>query len=122
MKVIETEAIVLKNYSLAEADKIVLCLTREAGMVRLSVRGAKRLRSRFCGRLEPFTVAELVYGQKEETELGSLFQAEVIISHFHLAGRLNALGALSYLTEILVAITPPSEPNETLFRMVRTCF
>ncbi len=121
MKVIETEAIILKNYSLAEADKIVWCLARETGMVRLSVRGAKRLKSRFGGRLEPFTIADVIYGQKEETELGNLFQAEVVVSHFHLAAKLNVLNALSYLSEILTVVTPPHEPNEVLFRMVRAC-
>jgi DNA repair protein RecO (recombination protein O) len=121
MKVIETEAIILKNYSLAEADKIIWCLTKDAGMVRLSVRGAKRLKSRFSGCLEPFTVAEVIYGQKEETELGNLFQAHVLISYFHLAARLNVLNALSYLSEILTVMAPPHEPNEVLFRMVRAC-
>ena len=121
MKVVETEAIILKNYSLAEADKIIWCLTRENGMVRLSVRGAKRLKSRFGGSLEPFTVAEIVYGQKDEAELGNLFQAEVLSSYFHLAARLNVLQALSYLAEMLTAIAPPHEPNEVLFRMVRAC-
>ncbi len=121
MKVVETEAIILKNYSLAEADKIIWCLTRDAGMVRLSVRGAKRLKSRFSGCLEPFTVADIIYGHKEDAELGSLFQAEVVVSYFHLAARLNVLNALSYLSEMLTVVAPPHEPNEVLFRMVRAC-
>lgn len=121
MKVIESEAIILKNFSLAEADKIVLCLTQKAGLVRLSVRGAKRLSSRFGGTLEPFTIAEIIYSQKEDTELGRLFQAEVLVSHFHLASKLNVLNALSYLSEILTATTPAQEPNEILYRMVRAC-
>ena len=121
MKVVETEAVILKNYSLAEADKIIWCLTRDAGMVRLSVRGAKRLKSRFSGSLEPFTVADIIYGQKEESELGNLFQAEVLVSYFHLAARLNVLSALSYLSEMLTAVAPPHEPNEVLFRMVKAC-
>lgn len=121
MKVIESEAIILKNFSLAEADKIILCLAQKAGLVRLSVRGAKRLKSRFGGQLEPFTIAAIIYGQKEETELGRLFQAEISASHFHLSANLNVLNALSYLSEILIAITPAQEPNETLYRMVRAC-
>lgn len=121
MKIVETEAIVLKSYSLAEADKIVLCLTRQEGFVKLSVRGAKRLKSRFSGSLEPFTIADIIYSQKEETELGRLTQAEVSESYFHLATRLNVLNSLSYLAEILAVTTPPHEPNEKLYRMVRAC-
>lgn len=121
MKIIETEAIILKSISLAEADKIVSCLTRQAGLVRLSVRGARRLKSRFSGRLEPFTIAEITYGQKEDSELGKLFQAEIVESYFPLAKRLNVLNAMSYLSEILTAITPAQESNDKLYRMARAC-
>src|ERR1700730_10080334 len=34
MGLTETEALVLRTYNLAEADKIVVCLTRTAGLVR----------------------------------------------------------------------------------------
>ena len=85
MKIIETESIALKSYSLGEADKIILFLTSQSGLVRLTVRGAKRLRNRFGGRLEPFTVARIAYGQKEESELGRLLEIETVESYFHLA-------------------------------------
>src|SRR5918911_1056053 len=48
----ETEAIILRTYNLAEADKIVVCLTRNSGVVRAVARGAKRLKSRFGAVLE----------------------------------------------------------------------
>ena len=53
MGLVETEAFVLRTYKLAEADKIVLCLTREAGLVRGVARGARRLKSRYGASLEP---------------------------------------------------------------------
>ena len=58
---VDSEAIVLRTYDLAEADKIVVCLTREAGVVRAVARGARRLKSRFGGGLEPFTLIRLSY-------------------------------------------------------------
>lgn len=119
MKIVETEAIILKTQSLAEADKIILCLARQTGLVRLSVRGAKRLKSRFSGALEPFTVADIIYAQKEEQELGRLSQSSVVASYFHLADKLNVLNSLSYCAELLAAMTPPQEPSEKLYRMVR---
>lgn len=121
MKIVETESIALKNYSLGEADKIILFLTKESGVLRLTVRGAKRLRNRFGGRIEPFTVANIVYGQKEEAELGRLISSEIVESFFYLARDLRVLNALAYFAEILTAITPPHEPNEKLYRMMRAC-
>jgi len=44
MALLDTEAIVLRTYNLGEADKIVVCLTRGAGLVRAVARGCRKLR------------------------------------------------------------------------------
>ncbi len=61
MGLVETEAFVLRTYRLAEADKIVVCLTRDAGVVRGVARGARRLKSRFGAGLEPCTLVSLSF-------------------------------------------------------------
>lgn len=119
MGLIETEAIVLRVYPLAEADKIVVCLTRSAGVVRGVAKGARRLKSRFGAGLEPFTLVHLSYYEKEGRELVSLRQAEIQRSHFKLSQRAETVAALSYLSELVLEFAPPHEPNEKLFRMVR---
>ena len=43
MNVVTTEAIVLRSYNLAEADRIVLCFTRDAGLIRGVAKGARRM-------------------------------------------------------------------------------
>lgn len=45
----------LRQHKLGEADRIITLLTREHGLVRAVAKGARRTRSRFGGRLEPFT-------------------------------------------------------------------
>lgn len=119
MSLIETEAIVLRTYNLAEADKIVVCLTRVAGIVRAVAKGARRLKSRFGAGLEPFTIIALTYFEKEGRELVSLRQADIIRSYFNLSNNAETVAALAYMGELLVEFAPPHEPNEKLFRMVR---
>jgi DNA repair protein RecO len=116
---IETEGIVLRTYNLAEADKIMVCLTRQAGVVRMVARGARRLKSRFGAGLEPFTIIALTYYEKEGRELASLRQVEIIRSFFNLAVSSEAVAALAYMSELVMEFAPPQEPNEKLFRMVR---
>lgn len=53
------EAVVLRTYKLAEADRIVILLTREHGQVRAVAKGVRRTTSKFGARLEPFNVATL---------------------------------------------------------------
>ena len=119
MGLVETEGIVLRTYNLAEADKIMVCLTREAGVVRAVARGARRLKSKFGAGLEPFTIISLSYFEKEGRELVSLRQVEIVRSFFGLAGSGEVVAALAYMSELVMEFAPPQEPNEKLFRMVR---
>lgn len=121
MGLVETEAIVLRTYNLAEADKIVVCLTRQSGVVRAVARGARRLKSRFGAGLEPFTYITLGYYEKEGRELVSVRHAEIVRSYFKLAQNTEVVAALAYLSELLIEFAPPHEPNERLFRMVSAC-
>ncbi len=68
---IETEALILRTYNLAEADKIVVCLSRSAGLIRGVAKGCRKLRNRFGASLEPFTLINLTYYEKENQELVS---------------------------------------------------
>jgi len=84
MGLVETEALILRTYNLAEADKIVVCLTRNAGLIRAVARGSRRIKNRFGAALEPFTLLNVAYYQKENQELVSLRQVEIVQSHFDL--------------------------------------
>lgn len=121
MGLIETEGLVLKSYGLSEADKIILFLTKSEGIVRGVARGAKRLKSRFGGVLEPFSIVHLSFFQKEERELVSIRDVELIESNFKSASDPVFLQRFAYLTELLIEFAPPHDPNEKLYRMARVC-
>lgn len=119
MALIVTESLVIKSYNLAEADRIVVFLTREHGMVRGVAKGAKRLKSKFGSALELFSVVKLEYFQKDAVELVSIQSVELLQSCFASAANPDFLQKFSYLGEILIAFSPPHDPNETLYRMVK---
>ena len=121
MGLLETEALVLRTYNLAEADKIVVCLTKRAGLVRAVAKGSRQLKSRFGAALEPFTVLNISCYQKEHQELISLRQTEILHSNFSLLGNPDILTALAYVGDLVIEFSPPYQPNETLFRMVKAC-
>jgi len=121
MALLETEALVLRTYNFGEADKIVVCLTRSAGLIRAVAKGCRKLKSKFGAALEPFTLARIHYYQKENQELVSLNQAEILKSHFDLSGNAETLTGLAYMGDLVIEFSPPYEPNERLFRMVKAC-
>ena len=122
MSILETEGLVLKTYNLAEADRIVLFLTHEYGVVRGVAKGAKRLKSKFGSSLEPYSVVRLAYVQKEGVELVSIQHVELVQSYFAFASEAGFQQRFAYLMDLLTAIIAPNDPNEDLYRMVKACF
>lgn len=121
MGLVETQAIVLQTYKLADADKIVLCMTEKAGLVRGVARGARRLKSKFGASLEPFTLIQLTFFEKETRELVTIKDAEIVKSYFHASGSPESFEGLVYILELVKEFAPPHHADEKLFKMLRAC-
>jgi DNA repair protein RecO (recombination protein O) len=122
MALFETEALILRSYNLAEADKIVVCLSRSAGLIRGVAKGCRKLKNRFGAALEPFTLVNLTYYEKEHQELVSFRQVEILKSRFNLSSNAAILTGFSYMGDLLVDFSPPHQANDNLFRMALACF
>ena len=122
MAVFETEALILRSYNLAEADKIVVCLSRSAGLIRGVAKGCRKLKNRFGAALEPFTIINLTYYEKEHQELVSFRQVEILKSRFNLSSNTSILTGFSYMGDLLIDFSPPHQANDNLFRMALACF
>ena len=122
MALFETEALILRTYNLAEADKIVVCLSRSAGLIRGVAKGCRKLRNRFGAALEPFTLINLTYYEKEHQELVSFRQVEILKSRFNLSSNASILTGFSYMGDLLIDFSPPHQANDNLYRMALACF
>lgn len=121
MSLRQTEAIVIKSYSLLEADRIVVFFTREFGLVRGVAKGAKRLQSKFGSTLEPFSTVNLEYFQKEERELVSIQSVDLLQSRFAIASDPEFLNTYSYIGDLLTDFSFPHDADEKLYRMLSAC-
>src|ERR687896_573897 len=114
-----TDAFVLRTYSLAEADKICVFITKDMGKMRGVAHGARKMKSRFGSALEPFTEVALTFFQKEGRELVSISNCEITRSHFDSAARdVATASAFSYMAELLSEFIPDNEPNERVYRLI----
>ena len=59
-KTVKTEAIVLRSIRYGEADRILHCYSKTRGRFGAIAKGARKPRSRFGGRLEPFFRLDLI--------------------------------------------------------------
>src|SRR5207253_4797633 len=65
------EAVVLRTMRLGEADRIVTFVGRGQGKIRAVAKGVRKTKSRFGGRLEPFTQVSLGCGGGAPTSTSS---------------------------------------------------
>lgn len=121
MRLVTTDAIVLRTYNLAESDRIVVCLTRSAGLVRGVAKGARRMKSRFGAALEPFTQVRLAYHERENRDLVTISSADILKSHFALNLKPEVAEVLAYMGELINEFAPPHEADERMFRMLAAC-
>jgi DNA repair protein RecO (recombination protein O) len=70
------QGVVLRTYKLGEADRIVVLMTQGEGKVRAVAKGVRKTRSRFGGRLEPFSHVDLSLYRGRELDI--ITQAEVV--------------------------------------------
>lgn len=76
MALYKEQGIVLRTMRLGEADRILTLVTQGSGKVRAVAKGIRKTKSRFGGRLEPFTHVDLLLYRGRELDI--VTQAEVI--------------------------------------------
>ena len=118
MPVHEAEAIVLRQYSLSDSDRIIVFITREYGKVRAVAKGVKKPKSRLAGSLEPLNHIRLEFYGREGQELSQIRQAELIHSYLGKIPALEQVYAYSYFAEIANEIVQDNQPNYPLFRLL----
>src|SRR5579862_9806769 len=114
----ESEAIVLRSYPLAEADRLVSFLSRSMGRMRGVAGGAKKTKSRFGSTLERLSYVRIWFYEKENRDLVRISQCEIIESFLD-AFRDYALSvALALFSEITDSVLPEREASDANFRLL----
>ena len=111
------EAVVLRHANWGEADRILTLYTREQGKLRAIAKGARKIRSRKAGHLEPFTHITLQLARSRE--LAIVTQVETIDSYLPLRDDLTRTGYASYVMELLDRFTYEQEGgNPSLYKLL----
>jgi len=114
---IKTRGIVLRRIDFGEADQIVTVLTEDQGKIALVAKGARRLKSKFLGKLELLYEAELNYFMGRE--LGHLNEA---VSHILLDERdldLKSRSLLFYMAETTHKLVAEEQECQKIYHLLR---
>ncbi len=109
--------IVLRTYKLGEADRIVVLITPERGMVRSVAKGVRKTRSKFGSRLEPLSHVR-VQLYEGRSDLLTVTQAESV-DHFRaIREDIDRLTKGLAMLEAVDHVALPDEPAPELYRML----
>lgn len=118
MAIVRSEAIVLHHRDQGETSRIVNLFTLLYGKVSLIAKGARTIKSRFGGALEPFTHLTVVFYKKDTRELQFLNQADILNPFLHLHSQLGRIALANIPCEIVERYEIAGHPHSALFRLL----
>jgi hypothetical protein len=114
---VKTQAVVLRSIRYGEADRIVHLYTPGRGRVGAIAKGARRTRSRFGGRLEPFFRLDLLL-HEGRGELLTVTAAETVNGHPRLRADGAALDAAARACDAVARLFETDEPHPEVYNLL----
>jgi DNA repair protein RecO (recombination protein O) len=111
------QGIVLRSYPFGEADRVVVLLSPNTGKMRTVAKGVRKTKSRFGGRLEPFTHVDMVL--YEGRNLDTITQVAVLEPFPRLRSDLDAVVAAGTMVEAADAVAQEDEAAIRLFLLLQ---
>ena len=115
-KIYKTEAIVLKHFALGETDYLVTLYAPYMGKLKAVAKGARRVKSKLGGHLEPLMQASFLINKGQN--LDTISQAEVLDGFRTVREDLERLSKALYMVELVDSITPDEQPNYPMYRLL----
>ncbi len=109
-----SEAVVLRSFRLGEADRVLHVYTQDRGRVGAVAKGVRKTKSRFGGRLEPFSHVELVLHQGRG-DLDTVTGASLLRSHDRIRSEPYRLQVGMIGLEAMLKLFTEQEANEKAF-------
>jgi len=116
-RVYKTEAIVLRQRKLGEADKIVTLYSSHHGKIDAVAKGVRRTKSRLAGHLEPLTHGAYLLAQGRELDI--VTQAETVDAFPALRADLERISRGLYCAELVDRLTPERAEGAPIFRLLQ---
>jgi DNA repair protein RecO (recombination protein O) len=114
---VKSEAIVLRSIRYGEADRILHLYTPGRGRVGAIAKGVRRARSRFGGRLEPFSHVALVL-HEGRSDLLTVTGADTVSAHARLRTDACALDAAGRACDAVARLFETTEPHPEVFHLL----
>jgi DNA repair protein RecO (recombination protein O) len=114
---LKTEAVVLRSIRFGEADRILHLYTPHRGRVGAIAKGVRRARSRFGGRLEPFSHVALIL-HEGRSDLLTVTGADSIAPHAGLRDHAASLDGAARACDAVGRLFETPDPHPAVFHLL----
>jgi DNA repair protein RecO (recombination protein O) len=111
-------AVVIGSFPLGESDRVVSFFSREFGRLRGVAKAARRIRSRFGGALELFTLGQLVFFDTGRSELVRIDHFDVTEPFAAVREDLGTLAEAAWVVEIVARTTGERDRQPALYGLL----
>jgi DNA repair protein RecO (recombination protein O) len=111
-------AVVIGSFPLGESDRVVTFFSRDFGRLRGVARAARRMRSRFGGALELFTLGQLVFFDTGRSDLARVDHFDVTHPFAALREDLGRLGEAAWVVEVVARTTGERDRQPALYGLL----
>ncbi|MFW6308558.1 MAG: DNA repair protein RecO [bacterium] len=120
MPVFSTDAIVLKQFDLGEADKIITFYSKDRGKVRAVANNVRKTNSRMSGLVLPFSYNRIkIY---RGSSLDKINQVQVKYSFSKLREDLSRMAYATYMAEIVEKVGMEDDSEPQIFSLLLSTF
>jgi DNA repair protein RecO (recombination protein O) len=114
---VKTEAVVLRSIRYSEADRILHLYSKSRGRIGAIAKGARKPKSRFGGRLEPFFRLDLVL-HEGRGELLTVTNVSTVDGYPRLRSSGPALSAGARACDAVLRLLDSAEPNLPAYNLL----
>ena len=114
---VKTEAIVLRSIRYGEADRILHMYSQSRGRIGAIAKGARKPKSRFGGRLEPFFRLDLML-HEGRSDLMTVTSAATVDGYPRLRSSGPALTAGARACDAVLRLLDAAEPNPPAYNLL----
>jgi DNA repair protein RecO (recombination protein O) len=116
----KAEGITLKAINFKEYDRILTLYTKESGLIKLIVKGARRPRNANRILTEPLVEGEFIYSTGK-SELYRFHDGTLLKTHLSLRKQEHTLTAACEITKKILATQFPGRVTQPLYLLYRYC-
>jgi len=120
MPLVKTAAIVLHSRKWGDADRIITFYTMRLGKIRGVARGARRLKSRLGGMIEPFTLCHLDLFEKPGDSLYRISQVTQDEPFAKFRTDLILMTAAGRMVNLVSAVMADGDPEPMVFDLLES--